>query len=273
MLRTVAFVSAVAVFISFGEAHAACPNFPYVLSNGTTADATQVNADFNNVTSCFAPLASPAFTGNLSISSSNGYQLAISSAAANQQASINFNVPGAAKWSIGRDTDLSFFVWDAVAGRSVMRVQSNGNLSIMPEGGSVGVGGWASGYEFQVNGAAGGTGPWANLSDARLKKDVTPISNALESVMRLRGVRYSWRSVDERKIGKSLTLPDTPQVGFIAQEVAAVIPEAVVAPKTGDDPYTLKETDIVPFLVEALKEQQAEIEHLTAKVEALSAVK
>ncbi len=48
-----------------GVAHAACPTFPYSFTNGATADATQVNADFANVITCFAPLASPSFTGNV----------------------------------------------------------------------------------------------------------------------------------------------------------------------------------------------------------------
>lgn len=44
-----------------------CPSYPFTLINGTTADATQVMANFNNVLNCantiLAPLASPPFTG------------------------------------------------------------------------------------------------------------------------------------------------------------------------------------------------------------------
>lgn len=53
--------------IAAGIAHAACPTFTYTFSNGSTADATQLNTNFNDVITCFAPLASPAFTGNVGI--------------------------------------------------------------------------------------------------------------------------------------------------------------------------------------------------------------
>jgi hypothetical protein len=54
-----------------------------------------------------------------------------------------------------------------------------------------------------------------------------------------------------------------PQLGLIAQEVAKVLPETVTAPRPGGDgAYSLKEDKLIPALVEAIKEQQAEIEAL-----------
>lgn len=50
-----------------GSAQAACPNFPNTFSNGSTADANLINANFINVITCFAPLANPLFTGNVGI--------------------------------------------------------------------------------------------------------------------------------------------------------------------------------------------------------------
>jgi len=53
-------------------------------------------------------------------------------------------------------------------------------------------------------------------------------------------------------------LTDQAELGFIAQEVEKVAPEAVTAPKKGaSDLYSLKESELVPFLIEAVKEQQA----------------
>ena len=50
-----------------------CPAYPYTLTNGTTADATQVMGNFNSILTCantsLAPLASPSFTGNVGIGS------------------------------------------------------------------------------------------------------------------------------------------------------------------------------------------------------------
>ena len=146
--------------------------------------------------------------------------------------------------------------------------------------GYVGVDTMAPSYPFYVNGQAGGTTAWTNASDARLKKDVTPITGALAVVEQLQGVRYRWRPVAEREVGKDLKLPlDEPQIGFIAQDVEKVVPEAVDAPKPGsNDVYSLKETKLIPVLVEAIKEeaatakeQQAEIEALRSEIAALKA--
>jgi hypothetical protein len=61
-------------------------------------------------------------------------------------------------------------------------------------------------------------------------------------------------------------------MGFIAQEVAQVAPEAVSAPKPGSGaPYGMKDGALVALLVQGIKEQQARIEALEAKVAALEA--
>ena len=142
-----------------------------------------------------------------------------------------------------------------------MRINSSGN---------VGIGTSTPGYTLQVNGSAAGSSAWINLSDARLKTNVETISGALDIVKHLRGVRFQWLPDNKREsqVGNTPTLaPDEVHVGFIAQEVEAVAPEAVVPPKkkgAGSAYYGLKEADLIPFLVEAIKEQQAEIEQLHA---------
>ena len=55
------------VILCSSKAFAACPTYSYTLTNGTTADATQVMANFNDVVTCMAPLASPHFTGSVGI--------------------------------------------------------------------------------------------------------------------------------------------------------------------------------------------------------------
>ncbi|MDI1285735.1 MAG: tail fiber domain-containing protein [Reyranella sp.] len=140
--------------------------------------------------------------------------------------------------------------------------------------GKVGVATPTPARTFDVNGPAGGTQAWISPSDARLKMDVRQIPEALELVKRLRGVRYRWRLAGDREAGKTLNLPtEETQIGFIAQEVAAVVPEAVVVPEKGmhDAVYGLKETHLLPILVEAIKEQQAQIESLRREVDALKA--
>jgi len=139
--------------------------------------------------------------------------------------------------------------------------------------GSVGIATTAPPLLFYVNGGGGGNQAWSSSSDARLKANVREITGALGMIDRLRGVRFDWRPPAAREIGKDLELPvSQPQFRFIAQEVEKVAPEAVSAPRAGPDGvYGVKEESLVPILVEAVKEQQAEIKELRAELAALRA--
>ncbi|CAD5346233.1 hypothetical protein FLA105534_00174 [Flavobacterium bizetiae] len=105
-------------------------------------------------------------------------------------------------------------------------------------------------YRFYVNGAAGGTTTWAQSSDRRYKKDITPIANALEKIMKINGVGYNWRT-DEFK---EMSFDQKHQLGVIAQDIEAVLPEAVTVDDKGY--YSVSYTTLIPVLVEAVKEQQ-----------------
>jgi hypothetical protein len=95
------------------------------------------------------------------------------------------------------------------------------------------------------------------MSDESLKKNVTTISGAVDKVKALRGVEFDWK------------LTDKPGIGFIAQEVEQVVPNVVQ--QTGTDTKGVNYMGMVALLSEAIKEQQATIEALTARIEALEA--
>ncbi|NVK83424.1 MAG: tail fiber domain-containing protein, partial [Cytophagia bacterium] len=100
-------------------------------------------------------------------------------------------------------------------------------------------------------------------SDRRFKKDITPLNNALSSVLQLEGKRYQWdlNNVANRpfKAGD--------QIGFIAQEVQKIFPELV---KTDSEGYlSMNYSQLTPVLVEAIKEQQTQIDTLNKEVEDL----
>jgi hypothetical protein len=86
-------------------------------------------------------------------------------------------------------------------------------------------------------------------SDARLKKDVSTIDNALDLVGKMRGVRYT------------RTDTETKGIGVIAQEMQEVLPEVVMEGENLSVAYG----NIVGVLIEAIKELRAEINELKAK--------
>ena len=128
-------------------------------------------------------------------------------------------------------------------------------------GGSVGIATDSPAYTLDVNGTIRGT--VVSPSDARWKKDIQPLSHALDTVSKLEGVSYRWRQ-DEFP---EKHFPDNRQVGVIAQQVEKVAPELVT---TDQDGYkAVNYTLTVPLLIEAIKELKAQNETLRARVEAL----
>jgi hypothetical protein len=175
--------------------------------------------------------------------------------------------------TLGIDNTSPYAGWIQVANISALNVDYD--LLLNPNGGTVGIGTSTpnSSYILYVNGAAAGTSAWTVVSDARLKDHVTDLKNGIATVAKLRPVRFDWKPVEKRKVGKDLKLAvGEPQIGFIAQEVEKVLPEAVTVPRNGSsDPYVLQETKLIPLLVAAVKEQQDEIKAQQTKIVELSA--
>lgn len=95
-----------------------------------------------------------------------------------------------------------------------------------------------------------GTAEWrppGSVSDARRKMNVRTLEGASQILEGIRGVRFEW-------------LSGGADVGVIAQEVAAVLPEAV----HGSDPLVVEYVKIVPVLVEVVKELLARVSTLEA---------
>lgn len=262
--------------LSTGSAYAAnCSAYTYTLTNGTSADATQVMSNFNNILNCgnnnLAPIASPQFTGNVGVGMTPGQKLDVSGIG-RFLSPASGTTGGIVIRDAAGDPDGNYiqFVNNANSAQyGYIRGLKVGGLIL--GGGNVGVGSTNASYAFFVNGAAGGTTGWTNTSDARLKKNIEQISGALGLVQQLRGVRFDWKPTGERSMGKNLTLPTGErQIGFIAQEVEKIVPEAVSKPKDAAEIYGLKPENLIPVLVEAIKEQQAEIEKLQASLAALT---
>jgi hypothetical protein len=103
----------------------------------------------------------------------------------------------------------------------------------------------------------------AFASDDRLKKNIKSIDNALSKVSSLSGFTFEFND-----IGNSLGLKsDIRHSGVSAQQVEAILPEAV-APCPADDKYlTVKYDKLVPLLIEAIKDLKNELDDLKKKVQ------
>ena len=89
-------------------------------------------------------------------------------------------------------------------------------------------------------------------SDKHLKDNITPITNAIDKVKAIGGYEFDWNDKQEVYEGHD--------VGVIAQEIEAVMPEVVTTRENGYK--AVKYEKIVPLLIEAIKEQQKQIDEL-----------
>lgn len=95
----------------------------------------------------------------------------------------------------------------------------------------------------------------SGLSDSRLKENVISLDgSSLEKLEQLQGVTYNF-----------ISKPDVPRIGFIAQDVKEVIPE-IVKMDGMTEHYTISYTDLIPVLVEGIKELSSRVKALEEKL-------
>ena len=115
--------------------------------------------------------------------------------------------------------------------------------------------------------ATNNTTAYGTSSDYRLKENVTDVSNAISTFKTLKPKTYNFISDPD----------DTPENGFLAHELATVVPNAVIGEKdavTSDGAIEPQQVDygkLTPILTAALQEAIAKIETLETKVAALEA--
>ena len=89
---------------------------------------------------------------------------------------------------------------------------------------------------------------YATYSDETLKTNINPFDNALDTVKQLNGVTYDWKND-----GKS-------DIGFIAQDVQAIVPEVVHTDRGAGGHLGLDYSRLTAILVEAVKELASKLE-------------
>jgi hypothetical protein len=111
---------------------------------------------------------------------------------------------------------------------------------------------------------------YVHTSDRRLKTRLVNIDDALEKALKLKGVYFSWT-----KNAKIRNLSDTSsarrQIGFIAQDVMDIVPEAVS--EIDDDGYLgVNYNALVSLLVEAMRELNEKVNHLQVELDKLNMI-
>jgi hypothetical protein len=114
------------------------------------------------------------------------------------------------------------------------------------------------GYGVYCSGVScGGNRAWTYTSDLRLKKNIQPIENALDKVLKLQGVTFQWKNSPTEKR----------EMGFIAQDVLPLVPEVVT--KNDDGYYAMQGSQLTALLVESIKEQQKQIAEQQKQIQEL----
>ena len=156
---------------------------------------------------------------------------------------------GASIWAEADDTfaadnnstELVFAVGASEAAAEKMRLDHDGNL---------GIGTATPSAKLEVNGTI------TETSMRETKTNIENISGMLPTVLQMQGVKFDWK--DKSYGGKD-------NLGFIAEDMAEVLPEVVSCSKEGK-PQGIQYTKLTAVLVEAIKEQQKQIDELKSKL-------
>ena len=124
----------------------------------------------------------------------------------------------------------------------------------------VGIGTDTSSEALFVVGNIIATGSITAITDTKAKEDVSTVEQALDKVMALRGVTYNLKRAEYPELKFSAER----QLGFLADEVEEVVPQVVIG--GGKDLKAVDYGRLTPLLVEAIKEQQAQIDLLKQEV-------
>ena len=145
---------------------------------------------------------------------------------------------------------------------------AGGSLTLR-ESGRVGINDSTPSFDLDVNGDGNFTGELMAASDIKLKRDIISIAGATETINQLNPVTYEFRS-DEFP---DLKLSEGQRWGLIAQEVEVILPDLVsengsAVDKNGEEMNikSLNYIDLIPMMIKAIQEQDAEIQALKALI-------
>jgi len=229
--------------IAIGYGATSTHNDAIAIGYGATSHGANITVMGNNNTIGWHPNADAA----TSLGATNYRFTAVHA----QDATVTAGSGAAAEMTLSADnSDDDADTWKLSAADS-------GNLTVE----SFATGSYAARLTVAANGDVTVAGDVTVNSDARLKRNIQPIQNALTLLDKVEGKTYEWNPAECRKAGR--------RFGLVAQEIEAVVPELVAT--TGNAQVkSVNYQGFVPILINAVKELQ---QQNTAQAEAISLMK
>jgi len=252
----------------------ATSSFNVISGKGTIDNYLQLNIQNNsNTGNASSDVVATAANGN---ENTNYIDMGINSGLyTNTMQPIISGANTAYLYSLGKD----FAIGNAASGRNLifftnslntsdekMRITSSGNVGIgtTSPADKLSVGGNVAPSADNTYSLGKSTARWSAVysangtiqtSDARLKTNIRPLRYGLKEVMLLQPVRYNW--IDQPN--------GADKIGLIAQDVRKVVSEVVVGDETKEN-LGMNYAELVPVLINAIKEQQKEINAIQIRI-------
>ena len=183
-------------------------------------------------------------TSSLTLDASGNLGVGTTSKLSGGIGGIDINRSSGAGLTLGTSGTSRGFFYVNSANNSILWETVSGVSALVVSGGSGGVS------------LANGATSWAAISDERLKTSVTPFEGALQKVVTLRAGTGRYLS-DAESVSRSF---------LVAQDVQAVLPEAVDVQNDEQGTLALRYTDTIPLLVAAIQELKADLDATKAEL-------
>lgn len=229
-------------------------------ANGTAPTATKLatarkinNVDFDgtlNITVADAtklPLAGGALTGNLTSTGT----VKVNNTTASTSATT-----GALTTTGGLGVVGAAWITGAITSAGIIKTTNATASTSATTGSAVFAGGLGVGGAMFITGGITSAANITAYSDIRLKDNIEYVNNAVAKVTQLNGITYTRKDQEDQT---------TRYVGLVAQEVQAVLPEAIKVLEDEQQTLTVDYQGLVGVLVEAIKELNIRIENLEGK--------
>lgn len=228
--------------------------------DGIAAGAeVNVNADWNAISGDAQILNKPTL-GTAAATDSSAYATAAQGTTADSAVQPGDNISDLTNDSgfITSSDNITGNATTATTASTANALNTSNNYQVN----SLGVGTAASGTAGEIRATNDITAYYS--SDINLKKDVELIADPLEKLQQISGVSYSWNEeyLKDREVDGYFVRER--EIGVIAQEVEAVLPEIVA---TREDGYkAVRYERLVALLIEAVKAQQVQIDELKSRI-------